>query len=91
MAIRGLKSRVRAPSSTANLEMCLVVSRLWRISANGKSVTTEMLYASKYWQRLYTLPTIHVSLDARVCKALKHFQGEWQGFTTRPLQRFPNL
>jgi hypothetical protein len=42
-------------------------------------------------QRLYTLPIIRVSLDARVCKALKHFQGEWQGFTTRPLQRFPNL
>jgi hypothetical protein len=42
-------------------------------------------------QRLYTLPTIRVFLDARVCKALKHFQREWQGFTTRPLQRFPNL
>jgi hypothetical protein len=42
-------------------------------------------------QRLYTLPTTHVSLDARVCKALKHFRGEWRGFTTRPLQRFPNV
>jgi hypothetical protein len=27
---------------------------------------------------LYTLPTIRVSLDARVCKALKHFQSDWQ-------------
>jgi hypothetical protein len=42
-------------------------------------------------QRLYTLPTTHVSLDARICKALKHFRGEWQGSTTRPLKRFPNL
>jgi hypothetical protein len=40
---------------------------------------------------LYTLPIIRVSLDARVCKTLKHFQGEWQGFTMTPLQRFPNL
>jgi hypothetical protein len=47
MAVRGLKSRVRAPSSTAHLEMCLVASRLWRISANGKLVTTEILCASK--------------------------------------------
>jgi hypothetical protein len=42
-------------------------------------------------QRLYTLPTTHIFLDAWVCKALKHFRGEWKGFTTRPLQRFPNL
>jgi hypothetical protein len=42
-------------------------------------------------QRLYTLPTTHVSLDARVCKALTHFRGEWQEFATRPLQRFSNL
>jgi hypothetical protein len=44
MAVQVLKSRVRAPSFTAHLEMRLVASRLWRISANGKSVTTEMLY-----------------------------------------------
>jgi hypothetical protein len=25
-------------------------------------------------QRMYTLPTIHISLDAHVCKALKQFQ-----------------
>jgi hypothetical protein len=30
-------------------------------------------------QRLYTLPTIHVPHVARVCKALKHFRGEWLG------------
>jgi hypothetical protein len=29
------------------LEMCSVASRLWRISANGKSETTRILYASK--------------------------------------------
>jgi hypothetical protein len=27
-------------------------------------------------ERLYTLTTTRVSLDARVCKALKHFQDE---------------
>jgi hypothetical protein len=47
MAVRGLKSRVRAPSFTAHLEMSPVVSRLWRISANRKSVTIEMLYVLK--------------------------------------------
>jgi hypothetical protein len=33
MAIQGLKLRVRASRSTAQLEMRLVASRLWRISA----------------------------------------------------------
>jgi hypothetical protein len=47
MAIRGLKSSVRAPSSMAHLEMCPVESILWRISVNGKSETTRILYASK--------------------------------------------
>jgi hypothetical protein len=30
-------------------------------------------------ERLYTLPTVRVPLIARVCKALKHFRGEWLG------------
>jgi hypothetical protein len=32
----------RTPNYTAHLEMRLVASRLWRISANGKSVTTDI-------------------------------------------------
>jgi hypothetical protein len=47
MVVRGLKSRMRAPSSTAHLEMRPVASRLWRISTNGKSETTRILYALK--------------------------------------------
>jgi hypothetical protein len=47
MAVRGLKLSVRAPSFTANLEMRLVASRLWRISGNRKLETTRILYASK--------------------------------------------
>jgi hypothetical protein len=35
MAVRGLKSSVRAPSSTVHLEMRSVASRLWRISTMG--------------------------------------------------------
>jgi hypothetical protein len=30
-------------------------------------------------QRLYTLPTVRVPHVAQVCKALKHFRGEWPG------------
>jgi hypothetical protein len=47
MAVWGLKWSVRAPSSTAHLKIHPVASRLWRISANGKSETTRILYVSK--------------------------------------------
>jgi hypothetical protein len=47
MMVRGLKSRLRAPSSTAHLEIHPVASQLWSISDNEKSVTTKILYASK--------------------------------------------
>jgi hypothetical protein len=47
IAVWGLKWSVRAPNSMAHLEMLPVVSRLWRISANGKSETTKILYALK--------------------------------------------
>jgi hypothetical protein len=46
MVVWGLKLSVRAPSSTAHLEMRPVASQLWRISANGKSKTTRILYES---------------------------------------------
>ena len=47
IAVLGLKLISKAPSSTAHFEIRPVASRLWRISPNGKSVITEILYSSK--------------------------------------------
>jgi len=47
MAVFGWNLISKAPSSTAHLDMRLVASRLWSMSANGKSVTTMTLYSSK--------------------------------------------
>jgi hypothetical protein len=47
MAVRGLKSMLRASSSTAHLEMRPVMSRLWSLSANRKSMIAYTLYSSK--------------------------------------------
>jgi hypothetical protein len=39
-------------------------------------------------QRLYPVPTSLVSHVARVCKALRHFRGEWLGIHYEALTKF---
>jgi hypothetical protein len=40
-------------------------------------------------QRLYTLPTIHVSHVAQGREPLKHFQGEWLGIHYEAFTKIP--
>ena len=47
IAVLGLKSISKAPSSTAHFEILPVAFQLWNISANGKSVITKTLYSLK--------------------------------------------
>jgi hypothetical protein len=47
MVVRGLKSMLRAPSSTAHFEILLVASWFRRMSPSGYSVTTEIEYSWK--------------------------------------------
>ena len=49
IVVLGLNLISKAPNSTAHFEILPVASRLWSISANGKLVTTEILYSWKLW------------------------------------------
>jgi hypothetical protein len=39
-------------------------------------------------QRLYPIPTSHVSHVARVCKAFRYYRGEWLGIHYEAITKF---